>query len=110
MDVGWTSAAVAVIGAVVAVASLVVTVVEGVRARRHTKFLAHHDHWWQRWSWIAERALSESEHDHDAAALMARAVLSRSWSTDDDRWMERALDDHEFQTENRRRRDTQRDR
>ncbi|MBM7803683.1 hypothetical protein JOE58_002934 [Curtobacterium luteum] len=31
MDVGWTSAAVAVIGAVVAVASLVVTVVEGVQ-------------------------------------------------------------------------------
>lgn len=110
MDVGWTSAAVAVIGAVVAVASLVVTIVEGVRARRHTKFLAHHDHWWQRWSWIAERALSEAERDHDAAALMARAVLSRSWSTDDDRWMERALDDHEFQTENRRRKDTQRDR
>ncbi len=32
MDVGWTSAAVAVIGAVVAVASLVVTIVEGVES------------------------------------------------------------------------------
>ncbi|MFJ4295251.1 hypothetical protein [Curtobacterium sp. NPDC089689] len=99
----------AVIGAVVAVASLVVTVLEGVRARRHTKYSAHHDHWWQRWSWIAERALSNAECDHDAAALMARAVLSRSWSTPDDDWMERALDAYEFRAARRRRKEARRD-
>ncbi|WP_022903651.1 hypothetical protein [Curtobacterium sp. B8] len=110
MDVGWTSAAVAVIGAVVAVASLVVTVVEGVRARRHTKFLAHHDHWWQRWSWIAERALSDDDTEQDAAAFMAHAVLTRSWSTPDDKWMDRALDDHEVWASNRRRKETHHDR
>lgn len=109
MEVGWTSAAVAVIGAVVAVASLVVTIVEGVRARRHTKFSAHHDHWWQRWSWTAERALSDVERDHDAAALMARAVLSRSWSTPDDDWMERALDMHEHRAAQRRRKEARSD-
>jgi hypothetical protein len=107
MDVGWTSAAVAVIGAVVAVASLVVTIVEGVRARRHTKYLAHHDHWWQRWSWIAKRALSDDPADRDAAALMAHAVLSRPWVTADDEWMEGALAEQEIDQPTGRRRGTE---
>jgi hypothetical protein len=109
MDVGWTSAAVSVVGAVVAVASLVVTVLEGRRARRNTKFLAHHDHWWQRWSWITERALSPDVHDRDAAAVMAHAVLSRAWSTEDDDWMEHALREHEVESSTRRRKEIQHD-
>lgn len=109
MDVGWSSAVVSLVGAAVALASLVVTVVEGRRARRNTKFLAHHDHWWQRWSWIAERAFSERDRDHDVAALMAHAVLTREWSTTDDVWMERALDVHEYREAQRRRKETRSD-
>ncbi|WP_148286982.1 hypothetical protein [Curtobacterium sp. B18] len=79
----------------VAVASVVVTVVEGRRARRNTEFLGHRDHWWQRWSWVVERVLSTDERRRDAAALMTDALMTRAWVTDDDKWVERALDDRE---------------
>lgn len=95
MDTGWTSASVSLLSALVAVASVVVTVVEGRRARRNTEFLGHRDHWWQRWSWVVERALSADERRRDAAALMTDALMTRTWVTDDDKWVERALDDHE---------------
>ncbi|MDP4334010.1 hypothetical protein Q7F20_11585 [Curtobacterium sp. A7_M15] len=103
MDAGWTSASVSLLSALVAVASVVVTVVEGRRARRNTEFLGHRDHWWQRWSWVVERALSADERRRDAAALMTDALMTQTWVTDDDEWVRRALDDHETMTARRRR-------
>ncbi len=41
MDVGWVSALVALAGAAVAAASVVVTVLEGRRMRRNTEFSVH---------------------------------------------------------------------
>ncbi|MFJ3035296.1 hypothetical protein ACIPC2_12895 [Curtobacterium pusillum] len=103
MDVGWTSAVVSLLSALVAVASVVVTLVEGRRARRNTEFLGHRDHWWQRWSWVVERALSDDERRRDAAALMVDALMTRAWVTDDDKWVERSLDDRETSIARRRR-------
>jgi hypothetical protein len=95
MDVGWTGALVSLLSALVAVASVVVTVVEGRRARRNTESLGHRDHWWQRWSWLVERALSDDPQQRDAAALMAHALMTRPWATEDDEWVEQALDTNE---------------
>jgi hypothetical protein len=95
MDAGWTSASVSLLSALVAVASVVVTVVEGRRARRNTEFLGHRDHWWQRWSWVVERALSDDERGRDAAALMTHALMTRAWVTSDDAWVHDALDERE---------------
>lgn len=86
MDVGWVSAVVALVGAAVAAASVVVTVVEGRRTRRNTEFSVHRDLWWQRWTGV-ERALSRDPDDHDAAALMTYALTTRSWVTEDDAWV-----------------------
>jgi len=88
MDVGLVSAVVALVGAAVAAASVVVTLIEGRRTRRNTEFSVHRDLWWQRWTWVVERALSRDPDDHDAAALMTYALTTRSWATRDD---ERAL-------------------
>lgn len=87
----WASAVVSLLGAAVAVASVVVTLVEGRLARRNTEFSGHRDTWWQRWSWVVERALSADERQRDAATLMADAVLTRSWVTADDHWVQDAL-------------------
>ncbi|MDM7886028.1 MULTISPECIES: hypothetical protein [Curtobacterium] len=87
MDVGWVSALVALAGAAVAAASVVVTVLEGRRMRRNTEFSVHRDLWWQRWSWVVERANSGDPHDHDAAAFMTHALTTRSWVTADDEWV-----------------------
>jgi len=87
MQVGWVSALVAIAGAVVAAVSVVVTVVEGRRMRRNTEFSVHRDLWWQRWSWVVERALSGDPADHDAAAFMTHALTTRSWVTADDEWV-----------------------
>ncbi|MET3637321.1 MULTISPECIES: hypothetical protein [Curtobacterium] len=87
MDVGWVSAVVALVGAAVAAASVVVTVLEGRRMRRNTEFSVHRDLWWQRWTWVVERALSQDPDDHDAAALMTHALTTRSWVTEDDEWV-----------------------
>ena len=95
MDVGVTGAVVSMLSALVAVASVVVTVLEGRRARRNTEFLGHRDHWWQRWSWVVERAMSDDPRRQDAAALMTHALMTRPWVTADDVWVEDALDDHE---------------
>lgn len=103
MDVGLASAVVSLVSALVAVASVVVTVVEGRRARRNTESLGHRDHWWQRWSWVVARALSDDERQRDAAALMTDALMTRAWVTDDDKWVEDALDDHETIAAKRRR-------
>lgn len=103
MEPGWTSAIVSLLSALVAVASVVVTVVEGRRARRNTESLGHRDHWWQRWSWVVERVMSGDERQRDAAALMTDALMTREWVTKDDRWVERALDDHETETARKRR-------
>ncbi len=103
MDVGWVSALVALAGAAVAAASVVVTVLEGRRMRRNTEFSVHRDLWWQRWTWVVERALSGDPHDHDAAALMTHALTTRSWATPDDEWVLTALERNE-----RRRRDQER--
>jgi hypothetical protein len=103
MDVGLASAVVSLLSALVAVASVVVTVVEGRRARRNTEFLGHRDHWWQRWSWVVERVMSGDERQRDAAALMTDALMTRMWVTDDDKWVERSLDDHEKKVARRRR-------
>jgi len=64
--------------------------------------LGHRDHWWQRWSWVVERALSDDERRRDAAALMVDALMTRAWVTDD-KWVERSLDDRETTIARRRR-------
>lgn len=105
METGWASAVVSLSSALVAVVSVVVTLVEGRRARRNTEFLGHRDTWWQRWSWVVERALSTDERHQDAAALMANAVLTRTWATADDHWVQDALVDHAARTTTRDDRD-----
>lgn len=94
MDVGLVSTSVSVASAVVAVAALVVTAREGHAVRRNTEFLAHRDQWWKRWSWVAERAVSDRADHRAVADLMALALETRPWTTPDDHWMFRALSDH----------------
>ncbi|WP_439693502.1 hypothetical protein ACRQ4B_04510 [Curtobacterium sp. SP.BCo] len=103
MDPGWTSAIVSLLSALVAVASVVVTVLEGRRARRNTEFLGHRDLWWQRWSWVVERAVSDDRRQREAAALMARALMTRTWVTNDDEWVQSELDRNEAPTTRTRR-------
>ncbi len=95
MDVGWVSAVVALVGAAVAAASVVVTVVEGRRTRRNTEFSVHRDLWWQRWTWVVERALSADPRTRATAALMTHALMTRGWVSNDDKWVEEALATHE---------------
>ncbi|WP_217638260.1 hypothetical protein [Curtobacterium sp. UNCCL20] len=82
-------------GAFVAVAALVVSVADGRAGRRNTEFLAHRDQWWNRWSWVAERATSQDEDQQDAAMIMASALTTRRWTTDDDTWVLHALEEHD---------------
>ncbi|WP_144764652.1 hypothetical protein [Curtobacterium sp. 9128] len=91
--IAWTSAVVAAASAGGALASLVVTVREGRALRRNTEFLAHRDQWWKRWSWVAERAVSDDESAQAAASIMATALQGRRWTTDDDRYMYDAVRD-----------------
>lgn len=93
MDVASTSAVVSVVGALVAVGALVVSVVNGRAGRRNTEFLGHRDLWWQRWSWVADRATSDDVRQREAAAVMSVALTTRDWTTADDRWVRQALDD-----------------
>jgi len=95
MDVGLISALVSVSSAFVAVAALVEHIADGRAGRRNTEFLAHRDQWWQRWSWVAERTTSDDEHQQDAAVIMATALTSRAWTTDDDTWVFHALEEYD---------------
>lgn len=98
MDVALTSAVVSVVGALVAVGALVVSVVDGRAGRRNTEFLGHRDLWWQRWSWVADRATSDDARQREAAAVMSVALVTRDWTTADDRWVHQALDDIQRET------------
>ncbi|KQS06032.1 hypothetical protein ASG04_15760 [Curtobacterium sp. Leaf183] len=89
--IGWASVLVSVLSACAAVGATFVTLREGRAMRRNTEFLAHRDQWWQRWSWVTERALSGQTDRRAAAALLADALATRSWTTDDDEWMYDAL-------------------
>lgn len=95
MDIGWISALVSVTSASVAVGALVASVLDGRAGRRNTEFLGHRDLWWQRWSWVADRATSDDEDRRAAAAVMSAALVTRSWTTDDDTWTSTALADFE---------------
>lgn len=95
MDIGLISALVSVASASVAVAALVVHIADGRGGRRNTEFLALRDQWWKRWSWVAERTTSDDEAQQDAAAIMATALTSRDWSTDDATWVFHALDEYD---------------
>jgi hypothetical protein len=50
------------------------------------------DLWWQRWSWITERAVSDDAPDREAARLLSTAVASRSRTTADVVWMRKAIE------------------
>ena len=91
MGIGEAGRVGALTGAVIAAISIVVTVVEGRRTRRDAEFSVHRDLWWQRWSWVADRALSADVTERERAALMAQALMTRSWVTNDDKWVEEAL-------------------
>lgn len=93
MDIGWISALVSVTSASVAVSALVASVLDGRAGRRNTEFLGHRDLWWQRWSWVADRATSDDVRQREAAAVMSVALTTRDWTTADDRWVRQALDD-----------------
>ncbi|ROP63924.1 hypothetical protein EDF55_2688 [Curtobacterium sp. ZW137] len=93
--IGWTGALVSVVSACGAVAATVVTVLEGRAARRNTGSLAHRDLWWQRWSWVAERACSSEPSGRESAALMVHALVTREWVTEDDWWVLRELEQRE---------------
>lgn len=93
MEVGWMSAVVSALSAFVAVGALVASVAEGRAGRRNTEFLGHRDLWWQRWSWVVDRATSGDDRQRDAAAVMASALTTRDWTTSDDRWVRQALED-----------------
>ncbi|PZF08152.1 MULTISPECIES: hypothetical protein [unclassified Curtobacterium] len=93
MDIGWISALVSVTSASVALGALVASVLDGRAGRRNAEFSAHRDLWWQRWSWVADRATSDDEGQRAAAGVMSAALVTRSWTTADDRWVGQALDD-----------------
>ncbi|WP_146245618.1 MULTISPECIES: hypothetical protein [unclassified Curtobacterium] len=61
MDIGWISALVSVTSATVALGALVASVLDGRAGRRNAEFSVHRDLWWQRWSWVADRATSDDE-------------------------------------------------
>jgi hypothetical protein len=87
MDVGAISAFVSVSSAFVAVGALIASVMDGRAGRRNTEFLGHRDMWWQRWTWVAERATSNDSSSRRAAAIMATALVTRDWTTEDDTWV-----------------------
>lgn len=89
--VGWAGVVVSVVSACAAVGATGVTLREGRAMRRNADFSAHRDQWWQRWSWVTERALSDQSGSRATAALMADALATRDWTTDDDEWMYNAL-------------------
>jgi hypothetical protein len=93
MDIGWISALVSVTSASVALGALVASVLDGRAGRRNAEFSVHRDLWWQRWSWVADRATSDDEGKRTAAGVMSAALVSRSWTTADDRWVRQTLDD-----------------
>lgn len=95
MDIGWISALVSVTSASVALGALVASVLDGRAGRRNAEFSVHRDLWWQRWSWVADRATSDEEAKRAAAGVMAAALVSRSWTTDDDTWTSQALAEYE---------------
>jgi hypothetical protein len=87
---GWTAETsatfvAALIGAVGAVTGAVLAAVEARAWRRNAKSLAEQTGWWDRWSWIADRASSEDPSVREAAALMLRQVRDATWSGIDDR-------------------------
>lgn len=92
MDIGWTNALVSVTSASVALGALVASVLDGRAGRRNAEFSVHRDLWWQRWSRVADRATSDDE-ERAAAGVMSAALVTRSWTTADDRWVGQALDD-----------------
>ena len=95
MDIGWISALVSVTSASVALGALVASVLDGRAGRRNAEFSVHRDLWWQRWSWVADRATSDDEGQRAAAGVMSAALVTRSWTTDDDTWTSSALADSE---------------
>ncbi len=95
MGIGVAGLVGALTGAVIAAIGIVVTVVEGRRTRRNTEFSVHRDLWWQRWSWVADRALSADVTERERAALMAHALMTRDWATSDDYWVMAALEETE---------------
>lgn len=99
MGSAWASAVVSLLGAAVAVATLVVSVIDRRAVLRNTKSSVHRDTWWQRWSWVADRATSGDERERDAAALMVSALTSRPWATADDTWMLSALERFELRSD-----------
>ncbi len=99
MGTGWASAVVSMSGAVVAVGTLIVSVIDRRAVLRNTKSSVHRDTWWQRWSWVADRATSNDERERDAAALMVGALTSRPWATPDDIWMLSALERFELRSD-----------
>ncbi|WP_152999495.1 hypothetical protein [Curtobacterium citreum] len=76
MGIGVAGLVGALTGAVIAAIGIVVTVVEGRRTRRNAEFSVHRDLWWQRWSWVADRALSADVTERERAALMAQALMT----------------------------------
>ncbi|OII05937.1 hypothetical protein [Curtobacterium sp. MCBA15_005] len=95
MDIGWISALVSVTSASVALGALVASVLDGRAGRRNAEFSVHRDLWWQRWSWVADRATSDDEGERAAADVMPAALVTRSWTTDDDTWTSQALAEYE---------------
>jgi hypothetical protein len=90
MGDGWTGETfatfvAAVISAVVGVVSVAATVLEARASRRNTRILAERSGWWERWSWIAERAWSRSRADRKAASVMLEQVQTAPWASVDDR-------------------------
>jgi len=81
MDIGWISALVSVTSASVALGALVASVLDGRAGRRNAEFSVHRDLWWQRWSWVADRATSDDEGQRAAAGVMSAALVTRSWTT-----------------------------
>ncbi|OIH92582.1 hypothetical protein [Curtobacterium sp. MCBA15_001] len=103
--IGWAGVVVSVVSACAAVGATVVTLREGRAMRRNTEFLAHRDQWWQRWAWIADRALCSDEDANAAASLMVHALTTRRWVTEDDNWVLRELERRETDPATQRRRD-----
>lgn len=106
MDSGWTTQAIAtfaaaVVGALVAGASIVATVVGAQRSLRQAARERGRDRWWEQWSWIAERAFSEHPAEEQAAVVMLETLSDMELSGPDDRRIALAIQVARFRNRGR---------
>jgi hypothetical protein len=74
----------ALVGGIVALASLIATIVDGVASRRKLNELTKREQWWTRWSWTVEKSLSESPAEREMGLVIMDALVDMPWLSEDD--------------------------